>query len=346
MSTVPIFAPVARRWSFSRLAWLASALALGVVVLGAWVRLSHAGLGCPDWPGCYGHLDVPEAPHLIDAANAAWPDRPVEPAKAWKEMIHRYAAGTLGLLILAVAVSAWRRRAEPGQALALPLALVGLVLFQALLGMWTVTLLLKPLVVLAHLLGGLTTLALLFWLALRHSGWQPSPASADERRRHAGWALAALLVLVAQIVLGGWTSTNYAALACPDLPTCQGHWWPPTDFADAYLPWRGLGVNYEGGVLDNEARMTIHVMHRVGALLVLAVLGALAWRLFGSGDVRLRRGGGLLATALAAQWLLGLGNVLLSLPLPVAVAHNAGAAVLLLVLLGLNHLLHPRRSPA
>ncbi|HMV40334.1 COX15/CtaA family protein [Plasticicumulans sp.] len=334
-----------RRLAFSQLAIAACVLALCVVVLGAYVRLSHAGLGCPDWPGCYGHLDVPESVRHIEAANAAWPDRPVEPEKAWKEMIHRYAAGTLGLLILALAVSAWRRRHEPGQMLALPLALVALVLFQALLGMWTVTLLLKPLIVLGHLLGGLATLGLLFWLALRQSGWQPRPVEA-ERRRLGGWALLALVVLIVQIALGGWTSTNYAALACPDLPTCQGRWWPPTDFADAYLPWRGLGINYEGGVLDNEARMTIHVMHRVGALLALAVLGALAWRLARSLDAGLRRGGWLLFAALVAQLLLGFGNVLLSLPLPVAVAHNAGAAVLLLVVLGLNHLLHPRRLPA
>ena len=179
VSLTPAAAPAVpgRRLAFSQLAIAACVLALCVVVLGAWVRLSHAGLGCPDWPGCYGHLDVPESARHIEAANAAWPDRPVEPGKAWKEMIHRYAAGTLGLLIVALAVTAWRRRHEPGQMLTLPLALVGLVLFQALLGMWTVTLLLKPLIVLGHLLGGLTTFAMLLWLWLTLPGADERPTT-------------------------------------------------------------------------------------------------------------------------------------------------------------------------
>jgi len=333
------------RDAFARLTLLACVLALCVVVLGAWVRLSHAGLGCPDWPGCYGHSVVPEETHLIAAANAAWPQRPVEPAKAWKEMIHRYAAGTLGLLVLAIAGLAWRRRRLVGQALALPLVLLALVVFQALLGMWTVTLLLKPLIVLAHLLGGLTTLAILWWLTLRQSEWRIADA-AEAGRRLRGWALLALCVLCLQVALGGWTSTNYAALACPDLPTCQGQWWPPTDFRDAFTPWRGLGIDYEGGVLGNAARVSVHLAHRLGALLVLLVLGGLSWQLLRARSGGLRIAGGILLGGLLLQLSLGIANVLLVLPLPVAVAHNAGAAVLLLLLVTLNHLLRPREVAA
>ena len=327
-----------------RLALAASALALVVVVLGAWVRLSDAGLGCPDWPGCYGHIGVPDEAHELAAANAAYPQRPVEAGKAWKEMIHRYAASILGLLIVAIAVLAWRA-ARRGEGVGkLPYALLALVVFQGLLGMWTVTLLVKPIIVLAHLAGGLSTLALLWWLVLRHSG-RGDGQSAPTRLR--GPALAALLVLVLQILLGGWTSTNYAALSCPDLPTCQGQWWPQMDFADGFTPWRGLGVDYEGGVLANESRVAIHVAHRLGAIaaaLLVGLLALLAWRSGGAA----RPVGALIGVLLLLQLALGLGNVLFSLPLAVATAHNGGAALLLLSLLSLLHLLYPakmRRLP-
>lgn len=327
------------RTTFARLVLFAAVLALSVVVLGAYVRLSHAGLGCPDWPGCYGRLDVPDEPHLIASANAAFPDRPVEVAKAWKEMVHRYLASGLGLVIVVLAALAWRRRQVPGQARVLPLALVALVVFQGVLGMWTVTLLLKPLVVTSHLLFGLTTLALLWWLALRHAPLVPTLSPAGSWR---GWGLLALLLLVGQIALGGWTSTNYAALACPELPTCQGQWWPATDFSTAYTLWHGLGRSYEGGVLDNAARVTIHLTHRLGAIVVGGVIGVLAWRLLRAAERPLRVLGGVLATLLATQISLGLANVALHLPLPVAVAHNAGAAALLLALVTLQHMLRPK----
>ncbi|MBL8251078.1 MAG: COX15/CtaA family protein [Candidatus Competibacter sp.] len=324
---------------FHRLAWAALALTLVVVVLGAYVRLSDAGLGCPDWPGCYGRLDVPDEAHQIAEANANFPHRPVEPAKAWKEMVHRYFAGALGLLILALAALAWRRRSEPAHPVALPLSLLALIVFQALLGMWTVTWQLKPVVVMAHLLGGLTTLGLLAWLVLRQGRYGASPTAASQAWR--GYALLGLGLLVAQIALGGWTSANYAAMACPDFPTCQGHWWPPTDFGEAFTLWRGLGVSYEGGVLANEARMTIHWVHRLGALAVALYLGWLSWRLLKAGPSRaVRLTGGLVAALLVAQLALGIANVLLFLPLPVAVAHNGGAALLLLALVALNHLLN------
>ncbi|MES1926394.1 COX15/CtaA family protein [Salinisphaera sp. T31B1] len=313
-------------------------LAFVVITLGAFVRLSDAGLGCPDWPGCYGHLDVPTAQADVARANERFAHRPVEAPKAWKEMIHRYAAGTLGLLILAMALAALRRSDNPHQQRALPWVLVALVIFQALLGMWTVTLLLKPLIVTGHLLGGMATFALLGWCLYRQgnlfSGWRAR--SVGTLRVAAGVALA---LLVGQIFLGAWTSTNYAALACPDFPTCQTYWWPPTDYPAAFTLWHGLGINYEYGILDSIPRATIHWTHRLGAVLIVAVLVALAGLLFRQGVFERRwRGMGLtLLAALALQVGLGISTVVFHLPLPVAVAHNGGAALLLLTLVAINH---------
>ncbi len=318
---------------------LAAVLAFCVVLLGAYTRLSDAGLGCPDWPGCYGHLTVPEATHEIAAANRAFPQRELEAPKAWKEMIHRYFAGTLGLLVLVIAVVSWRRhRADPSRPLWLPLFLLLLVVFQAALGMWTVTLLLKPAIVAAHLLGGFATFALLTLLALRSwpgglPTWRGGPRAL---------AALALLVVVAQISLGGWTSTNYAALACTDFPTCQGRWWPEMDFGEAFRIWRGAGVNYEYGVLDTPARTAVHVTHRIGALITLLVVGALALRLLRQRVTRVA--GALLGLLLLTQLSLGIANVLLHLPLPVAVAHNAVAALLLVTLILVNYRLWPGHS--
>jgi len=331
-----------RKTLFHRLAWVALALTFGVVVLGAYVRLSDAGLGCPDWPGCYGHPDVPELAHQIAEANAAYPHRPVEPAKAWKEMVHRYFAGTLGLIVLALAALAWRRRLAPDQPVALPLGLLALVAFQALLGMWTVTWQLKPVVVMAHLLGGLAILSLLAWLVLRQGRYGEGVAAVGDAALR-GPALLGLVLLVGQIALGGWTSANYAALACPDFPTCQARWWPPMDFRDAFVLWRGLGVSYEGGVLDNEARVAIHMAHRLGALTVFLYLLWLGWRLLAGDSGRaVRVAGWCVVALLLVQVALGIANVVLYLPLPVAVAHNGGAALLLLALVSLNHLLRPK----
>ncbi len=323
------------------LALLATPLALVVVVLGSYVRLSDAGLGCPDWPGCYGMIDVPRTAAEIAEANAIFPERPVDVAKAWKEMVHRYAAATLGLLILAIGFVAWRRRRLPNSALAPALALVGLVLFQGLLGMWTVTLQLKPVIVMAHLLGGFGTLALLWWLILRESspsgGWR-----AGGNRRLYGWTLTALAAVTVQVALGGWTSANYAALACPDFPTCQLQWWPEMDFAEAFVMWRGLGVNYEFGVLDSAARVAIHMTHRIGAIVVSVIAGGLViLAAFFSTDKRLRVAGAVVGGLLLTQLGLGIANVLLYLPISTAVAHNACAALLVLTLITLGHKLAP-----
>ena len=314
---------------FRQLCLLGTLIALCVVVLGAWVRLNHAGLGCPDWPGCYGHLTAGQAAANATQANAAFPDRPVVEHKAFREMFHRFVAGGLVLVIVAIAVFAFRHRDDPSQPKRLPAALVLLVVFQALLGMWTVTLLLKPLIVVAHLVGGLSVLALLWWLSLEPAA---APTATDARLRR--WAIAGLVVLALQIMLGGWVSSNYAALACPDFPTCQKTFWPHMDVKDAFVLWRGLGIDYEGGVLDHPARVAIHFVHRLGALVTAVVLGYVAWLAVRDGSSRELRVAGLaLAGVLASQLVLGPTMVLKSLPLALATAHNAVAALLLLSVL-------------
>lgn len=356
------------------LALLAAVFAFGVVMFGAFVRLSNAGLSCPDWPTCYGKASWPEHAHEIVQANAAFPDRPFETNKAWREQVHRFLAGTLGTLVFALALTAsWRRpwtryavivgaifaaagvtlymRGEHHWSLVLScfaiglplLAAIGLhrpgawrisvlalavVIFQAMLGMWTVTLLLKPIVVMGHLMGGITTFALLAYAALRFAGVGVN----DER--YAGLRKAVVLgivLLLAQIALGGWTSSNYAALACgTDFPTCLGQWAPPTDFREGFVLWRGIGVNYEGGVLDMAARSAIQIAHRIGALVVFCYLGWLSHRVSRRG---LRGQGLAIAVVLVTQVLLGISNVHFGLPLPVATLHNGVAALLLFTLL-------------
>ncbi len=325
---------------FRTLALVSCALALVVVVLGAYVRLSDAGLGCPDWPGCYGHLlGVPESTQEILQANQAFPERAVEADKAWKEMIHRYAAGVLGILIVFLAAMALRNRKDPGQPVVLPVFLVFLVIFQSLLGMWTVTLLLKPVIVMLHLIGGFAVLSLLWWTYL---------AIGTERliyRQRLDPAVLSLLViglllLIGQIILGGWTSANYAALACTDFPTCQGQWWPPMDFREGFVFWRGIGTNYEFGVLDNPARTAIHLSHRYMAVVVAAYWAVLlVWLLAtSSATVSLRIASAVTLLLLLIQLTLGVSNIVLHLPIAVAVMHNGGAALLLLSVVALVYL--------
>ncbi len=314
---------------FQRLARAGTVLALIVVVVGAWVRLTDAGLGCPDWPGCYGQLVVPASAAEQAEATLNFPDRPLEAGKAWREMVHRYLASTLGLICVALAGIAWRNRRDPSQPVGLPFVLLGVVIFQGLLGMWTVTLLLKPVIVMGHLLGGLTTLGLLSWL----SRWRPATAGAVAAS--GGLAVVAAAVLVAQISLGGWTSANYAALACPDFPTCQTRWWPPvTDFREGFVMWRGLGIDYEGGVLDNPARVAIHFTHRLGAIVAALVIGLLGLKL--ARNPALRLDGIAVLSALALQLVLGISIVIFGVPLAVAVGHNGFAALLLLTVLNAN----------
>ncbi len=309
----------------------ATVLTFIVIVAGAYVRLEDAGLGCPDWPGCYGQiLGVPVEPHEVARAEQAFPGKPVDVGRAWKEMFHRYLAAALGLLILAIAVLAWRGRGANGRPPWLATALVGVVAFQATLGMWTVTMLLKPAIVTLHLLGGMTTLALLVWLALREI--DPAPVASGRALRP--WAVAALAVLVAQIALGGWVSTNYAALACIDFPACHGRWLPDMDFANAFHVVRELGVTAAGAPLSQEALNAIQWSHRLGALVTLAVVGGLALRALR--EPVLRAAGAVIIVLVLAQAGLGIANVLLRLPLVLAAAHNAGAALLLAALVVIN----------
>jgi cytochrome c oxidase assembly protein subunit 15 len=363
---------------FYRAAWVATLLTFALIVFGAFVRLSNAGLSCPDWPTCYGQVTWPEHEHEIAQANAEF-TRAVEPHKAWREQGHRMLAGALGLMIFGLALAAARKRphgpasllgAAALVAVSIPLYIKGyytlaaagalggealllasairwsggndharlatvtlmVVVFQAVLGMWTVTWLLKPIVVMAHLLGGLATLALLSWLA-----WRATPDTAlvqgvAPKLRRLLWV--ALALVVVQVALGGWTSANYAAMACGmEFPKCLGQWWPPADFREGFVLWRGIGVDYEGGVLDASARVAIQMAHRVVAVLVFGHLMVVAVRMVRTPG--LRYWGAVLAALTLAQVGLGIANVRAGLPLHVAVAHTAGAAALLFVVVGL-----------
>ncbi|MBV1873438.1 MAG: COX15/CtaA family protein [Gammaproteobacteria bacterium] len=316
-------------------------LAFFVIVLGAYVRLSDAGLGCPDWPGCYGQILVPSSDSTIEQANHAFPERPLEAGKAWKEMLHRYFASFLGLLILVMAVSAWLNRNNPLQQKWLPSFLLLLVMFQGALGMWTVTLLLKPAIVTLHLLAGMMTLALLWFVGLK--AFAISRLSSQiyvPSKTIKVWALLAMAVVYGQIALGGWTSTNYVALHCWDFPTCQGKWLPETDFSEGFTLWRGLGQNYEGGVLSNAAGVAVHFSHRLGALITLILVGGLSIMLLrGEPKGSVKVVAGLMFVLLLLQITLGISNVLLRLPTLIAVAHNGVAALLFLLTVSLNYLL-------
>jgi len=327
---------------FRKLAWFAVIYTFIVVVVGAYVRLADAGLGCPDWPGCYGELTPHHAQDDIARAVAeqGGTHGPVSLGKAWKEMFHRYIAGGLGLVILAITVMAWVRRRELQQSPMLATGLLVLLVLQAALGMWTVTLLLKPVIVTLHLLGGLALLALLTLLALRQQT-APDIAPAIASRLQP-WALLAILVVIVQIALGGWVSTNYAALACVDFPTCHSEWLPQMDFRHGFQLVRELGMTAAGTHLSYDAITAIHWTHRVGALVTLLYVGGFAlWLVRSPG---LARYGVVLLCVLLAQVSLGIANVLGGLPLLVAAGHNAGAAVLLVTMVVINSALHSRRA--
>jgi cytochrome c oxidase assembly protein subunit 15 len=318
-------------------------LCFTVVVLGAYVRLTAAGLGCPDWPGCYGHV-TPLGAQESAAAQAAFPSRPLDVGKAWREMIHRYAASTLGLIIVTIAGLAIVTRRERFVSLPLAVGLLATVVFQGVLGMLTVTWQLKPLIVTGHLVFGLTTLSLLWWLWLTlprnvlHGAADPEVSDSMLRAARIARLLTGigLVALAIQIALGGWTSSNYAAIACPDFPTCQNAWWPATDYKNAFILWRGLGINYEGGVLANPARIAIHLTHRIGALIAALTLSVAALSVLARRSLaRIVLPAVCVLAALALQLTLGISMVLKGFPLQLATAHTAGAALLLLSVLAL-----------
>ena len=335
-----------------KLALAAVLLGLTVVVLGAYVRLTAAGLGCPDWPGCYGHITPVGAEESL-AAGATLAGPPLNVTKAWHEMIHRYAASTLGFLIVLIAALGIASRHESPRRARYAVALLGIVVLQGALGMLTVTWLLRPLIVTLHLLFGLTTVSLLWWLWL---SLRAEAAEAEGRGAARGasagrnawaargtvWAarlaILGLVVLAVQIALGGWTSSNYAAIACPDFPTCQGSWWPPMDYGHAFVLWHAPSIDYEGGILTSAARRAIHFTHRMGAaltacVLIAAALAALRQRAL----ARPRAVACFVLAALAAQLAIGISMVVQGFPLWLATAHNAGAALTLLAVLALVH---------
>ena len=300
---------------------LSFGLALVVVVLGAYARLVDAGLGCPDWPGCYGHLTVPQSESEQLEAQRMYPDIPFDKGKAWVEMIHRYFASGLGLLAIVITVIAWLGK----QPLKLPVAFLILVVVQGAFGAWTVTLKLWPQVVTAHLLGGFATLALLWYYFVRLVGWD-FPALSLPLRRHVH---VVLVVLVIQIALGGWVSSNYAALACPDFPFCHGTLMPEMDFAAGFNVFQDVGPNYLGGQLSSDARVAIQMIHRLGAFIVL---GLGLWLVV---KLPSKLASAIVGGLLALQFLLGVANVAFALPLTIAVLHNTVAAILLLSVLTL-----------
>jgi cytochrome c oxidase assembly protein subunit 15 len=312
-------------------------LAIIVIVLGAYTRLTDAGLGCPDWPGCYGHFKVPVGQEHISAAELAFPERPLEPYKAWNEMIHRYFASALGLLILVIFVMSLVKRAYH-RPIKLPLFLLCLVIFQGILGMWTVTLNLLPIAVMGHLLGGFAVLSGLLLLYLRLLPYR-IPGGDQQVRRLGKFALLGIAILIGQIALGGWTSANYAALACTEMPICESNWYERLDFIGAFsLPHAD---NYEYGVHNYAQRMTMHIVHRAGAVITFIYLCWLATQIYAVASSRLLKSiATIMIVVLGVQVILGVSNVVFSLPVAVAVMHNAVAAALLQVLVLLSYTLY------
>lgn len=374
-----------------KLALAGSIFAVFVIVLGAFTRLVDAGLGCPDWPGCYGHILWPTSSEDVMVANQAFPDAPVEHDKTWPEMVHRYLAKGLGFITIAIFMTAVHHRKQPQPVklvsclllvnialtiatavfgvwmepyavgsvavtmltlaylglkqgtstipFKLPAFLLAFIILQGLFGMWTVTLKLWPQVVTSHLLGGFTTFSLLCLLTVRLANrpWQFPTKVVDKISRYRNWCVLGLLIVIVQVALGGWTTSNYAAVACPDLPTCQNQWLPPMDFAQGFNILQHIGPNYLGGTMDNDARVAIHFAHRVGAIVTTVYLLVLAALLLRIGARQATVIAITMTIVLCLQVLLGLGNIVFQFPVNVAVAHNLGGALLLVTLVVLNH---------
>lgn len=337
-----------KRQRYRRLVFLTWFLTLDLIMFGAFVRLTDSGLGCPDWPGCYGKVTPIGALADIRAAEQVLPDGPVTLPKAWIEMIHRYVGALLGLMIIGIMVMAWRWRDTIGRTPWLATVTFVAVCVQGAFGAWTVTLKLMPLIVTLHLLGGMGLLALMTWLAARERTYLPIK---PENHRYKPWVAFGLVLLFVQIALGGWVSTNYAALACMDFPTCGGKWVPSMDFAGGFSLVRGLGELPSGEAISQQALVAIHWVHRNFAWVIFAYLGTLVWRL--RGDAGLRGPCHLIAALLLAQLFTGLTTIFFEWPLLIAVLHNGGAAgltlatvTLLVRVTGMRPALAPRASIA
>lgn len=320
--------------SIKIVATFAVGLALFVVMLGAYTRLTDAGLGCPDWPGCYGHLVLPSAETGLKAAQTEYPQIPIESRKAWTEMAHRYAAGTLAILIFFIGISVLRNRYRGAQLpWHLPVALLGLVLFQAALGMWTVTLKLLPVVVMSHLLGGMLIVA-----ALSRFRLQLSALNGRDLPQWRPWIRLGGIIVFLQIALGGWVSSNYAGISCIGFPTCNGLWFPELHFSEGFNLFSPVGANYQGGLLDNDVRVSIQFVHRVGAVITALYILILATLLMLRSNCKaLKVSALLLIILIITQFSLGIMNVVYLLPIEVAVAHNGVAAVLLALIFSMLH---------
>jgi heme a synthase len=344
---------------YRKLVWIIAFFTFDLIVFGGFTRLTDSGLGCPDWPGCYGLANPFLAHEHIAAAEELMPTGPVTVAKAWIEMIHRYLAMGIGVLIMALMITSWvqwrRGRAAAFNPL-LPTVLFLWVCVQGAFGAWTVTLKLQPVIVTLHLLFGVTLLALVVWLGGREDNLlKPQPAPGDitvlRRLRPLAWLSGAVLLL--QLALGGWVSTNYATLACSDFPLCNGQLVPEMDFEHGFTLWRELGKTAAGHYLPFSALTAIHWVHRNFAAVVVLVLGYTAWRAWRVPG--LHKTARNLVLVLAAQAVTGIATVFFSFPLALAVLHNAGAAGLVLLVTMLNYKVQyqldpvpqrARRSPA
>jgi len=322
---------------YKRLVAFTTVLTFLLIMLGAFVRLTDAGLGCPDWPGCYGKLTPTQAAEEIAQAVEiqGGTHGPVSMPKAWKEMAHRYVATFLGFLIIGIMALAWKKRAELKQSPALATWLFFAVCLQGAFGAWTVTMLLKPAIVTGHLIGGMTILGMLTWLWLRQTNNARTVAPPRDMGGLRLLARVGLIAVAAQIILGGWVSTNYAAVVCTDFPTCQGSYWPNMEFNHAFHIVRELGETPDGQNLNVASLTAIHFIHRIGALVVTGILGLLAfalWRNPGTKPLAIK-----VVAVLTLQIAMGIGNVVFQLPLWLAVAHNGGAALLLVTLILVNY---------
>jgi len=324
---------------FKNLVLGATILALCVVVFGAYVRLTDAGLGCPDWPGCYGTLTVPESVAAIEEAQANYPNSIIDKGKAWIEMIHRYIAAILGLMILSLAFLAYKNKNDINVRPSLVYGLLGLVTAQGMLGMWTVTELLMPIIVSLHLLGGMTTLGLLTYITHRHWG-SVSDTLITLKPISQKLIRFSLVILFIQIFLGGWTSTNYAALACTDFPTCHGELIPPMDFSNGFTLWRELGMTAQGDALTLQALQAIQWIHRIGAFIFVSYFLYIIYLMSKFKSCNLYRN--LLVIVISFQFIIGVLNLLLHLPLALATMHNLGAALLVIITVIINSRITPK----